>query len=238
MSSLISSRKRDGAGPLGSFDNSIDPIKFSRRCNIARSFKTALALLSFFFVQISSGMSADNEKPVFIASKSAAQKCISKQKALEKFASKSKPGQRLRTQFFEDEINSYLALNLSPNYHPCLKSLIVTFEWDKVHAVALLDFDRLESTSAGFLPKIIGLILSGTHTISASGQLVSNNGSAYYRLEQARLDNSTLPKSLVKEVISFVGSKQNPPWDPLQPSKLPDKIEKVRVFPGYIIAYQ
>jgi hypothetical protein len=157
---------------------------------------------------------------------------------LEKFAAKRKPGKSQKIQFLENEINSYLAINLSRKYHPCLKSLIVTFEWNKVHAMALVDFDRLESSSKGLFPKLIGLMLSGKHTISATGQLISDNGNAYYRLEEARLDESTLPKSLVEEVISLIGRNQNPPWDPLQPCKLPNKIEKIRVYPGYIITYQ
>jgi hypothetical protein len=85
---------------------------------------------------------------------------------------------------------------------------------------------------------LMSLMFSGTHTLSASGQLQSKDGNARFYLEQARFDNSTLPRSLVEEIISAVGKKQNPPFDPLQPSRMPYKIERVDVHRGYIIVYQ
>jgi len=135
-------------------------------------------------------------------------------------------------------VNSYLALDLSPKYNPCLKSLRMTFEEERLEAVAGIDFDRLGTASTKFLPKVIGLILSGTHNISARGQLLSKNGNANFLLEQARFDNSTIPRSLVEEIITTVGRKQDPPFDPMQPSKMPYEIQKVDVHPGSIVVYQ
>jgi hypothetical protein len=76
------------------------------------------------------------------------------------------------------------------------------------------------------------------HKLTARGQLLSGNGKASFRLEQARFDNSTLPKALVEEIITAVGRKQNPPFDPLQPSQLFYDIDKVDVHPGHILVYQ
>jgi hypothetical protein len=101
-----------------------------------------------------------------------------------------------------------------------------------------VDFDRLGGTSTRFLPKLLGFMLSGVHTITTQGRLVSGNGKASFRLEQARFDNSTLPKALVEEIISAVGRKQNPPFDPLQPSQLFYGIQRIDVHTGYILVYQ
>lgn len=177
-------------------------------------------------------------KPSYKASKTAAEQCSSKLKAMEEFTVERKPGRKQKTRFSEDEVNSYLALELSPKYHPCLKSLVVTFEENRLQAIASIDFDRLGTASDKVLPRIIGLVFSGMHTITARGQLVSKNGKANFNLEQARFDNSTLPKYLVEQIITAVGRKQKPPFDPLQPSEMPYEIEQVDVHPGYIITYQ
>lgn len=173
-----------------------------------------------------------------IVSRAAADRCGTKLKTLENFAKQKKPGQQQTTRFSEEEVNSYLALDLKPKYHPSLKSLTVEFEQDRLQAVAEVDFDRLGATSAKLLPKLIGLMFSGTHTISAKGKVVSGGGKAHFRLEQAQFDGSTIPKPLVEEIITAVGRKQNPPFDPLQPTELFHDIQKVEVRPGYVLVYQ
>ncbi len=135
-------------------------------------------------------------------------------------------------------MNSYLDLDLSSQYNSCLKRLTLKFEEDKLQGAVAVDFDRLRGTSTKFLPKLLGFMLSGVHIITARGQLVSGNGKASFRLEQARFDNSTLPNALVEEIISAVGRKQDPPFDPLQPSQLFYNIQRIDVHTGYILVYQ
>jgi hypothetical protein len=178
------------------------------------------------------------DAPALIASKKAAAQCDSKLKILEDFADKHKSGQTQTTKFSEDEINSYLALDLKAKYHSSLKSLIVSFSENRFEANAAIDFDHLEATSTKFLPKLIGLMFSGVHTLAADGQLLSKEGKANFRLEKAQFDGSTLPKYLVEEIITAVGRKQNPPFDPLKPSQMPYEIDRVEVHSGYIIVFQ
>jgi hypothetical protein len=173
-----------------------------------------------------------------VVTKAAAERCNLKLKALQDYAVHPKAGRVQTTQFSEDEVNSYFALVVSSQFNPCLKSLTFRFEEDRLQGDAIIDFDRLETSSGKLFPKVLSLLLSGVHTITARGQLVSGNGKASFRLEQARFDNSTLPKALVEEIISAVGKKQNPPFDPLQPSQLFYGIQKIDVHSGYVIAYQ
>jgi hypothetical protein len=140
-------------------------------------------------------------------------------------------------KFSQNELNSYLALDLKPKYHACLKSLVITFEQDTLQGVADIDFDRLEESSSKMGPKLLGLMLSGTHTLSARGKLVSKNGKAFFQLEQASFDGGTLPKSLIEKIISLVGRRQDPPFDPLKPSELPYGIDHVDVHSGYAIVF-
>jgi hypothetical protein len=170
--------------------------------------------------------------------RAAADRCDAKLKILESYASHRRTGGGQKTQFSEDEVNAYLALDLSSKYHPCLKSLTVTFEEDRLQGVAMIDFNRLGKGSTKVLPKLLSIIFSGVHAIKARGRLVSGNGKAYFRLEEARFDNTALPKTLVEGIITAVARKQNPPFDPLQPSKLFYGIQKADFHPGYILVYQ
>jgi hypothetical protein len=144
-------------------------------------------------------------------------------------------GQTIR--FSQNELNSYLALDLKPKYHPCLKSLVITFEEDTLQGVADIDFDRLEESSSKIGPKLLGLMLSGTHTLSVRGKLVSKNRKAFFQLEQASFDSGTLPKSLIETIISLVGRRQDPPFDPMKPSEMPYEIDHVDIHGGYAMVF-
>jgi hypothetical protein len=239
MSSLISSPKHGGAEHSGLFDNLRNPSKLARRSVIASYGRAALLLSSLIFPWCSAAVvPAGRDILAFTASKAAAERCSLKLQSLEDFSVKRKSGQNQTTRFSEEEVNSYLALYLGPKYHPCLKSLLMTFEEDRLKCVAAIDFDRLGTASTKFFPKIIGFMFSGTHTITAHGRLLSKNGNANFQLEQANFDSNALPKFLVEEIITAVGRKQNPPFDPMQPAKMPYKIERVDVHPDYILVYQ
>lgn len=181
---------------------------------------------------------AETEKSESGISIAAAKKCELKLKKMEDFLEKRKPGGRNTTRFSEKEVNSYLAYNLSKEYHPSLKKLVTAFKKNQLQIAVSVDFDRIGATSNKLLPKIMGLLLSGTHTIDAQGKLVTSKGNGYFVLEQARFDNKVLPKAFVERVITAVGQKQNPPFDPLQPSKMPYEIKEVDMRQGYIIVYQ
>jgi hypothetical protein len=170
--------------------------------------------------------------------RAAADRCNAKLKAMEDYSAHPKTGRVQTTRFSEEEVNSYLALDLSSKYNSCLKGLKIKFEEDRLQGVALIDFDRLGKTSTRFMPKLLSFMLSGVHTITARGQLISGNGKASFRLEQAQFDTTTLPKALVEEIITAVGRKQNPPFDPMQPSQLFYDVQKIDVHTGYVLAYQ
>lgn len=235
MSSLTSLPKRGGFEHSKLSGNTRGSLK------ITACFIIAASLL-FVLPEILAGdtETAKDEKaaPAFVATKVAAAQCRAKLKSVEDFADRNKAGQTQSTRFTEDEINSYLALDLKPRYDASLKNLVVHFKEDSLQAIVSVDFDQLGSTSSKFLPRLIGMMISGIHTITANGKLLSKNGKANFVLGQALFDTSTLPKFLVEEIISAVGRKQKPPFDPLRPSRMPYEINRVEVHPGYIMIYQ
>ena len=181
---------------------------------------------------------AESDTAERITSKTAALQCQSKLKNLDDFANKRKPGQTQTTKITGEEINSFLALILKPKFHPSLKNLAVDFHENRMRAVATINFDHLRSAGTKLLPKLIGLIFSGVHTITAEGQVPCKSGRARFVLEQARFDDRALPKYLVEEILSAVGRKQRPPFDPMQPSRMPYEINRIEMHAGYIILYQ
>lgn len=220
MSSSTSSPRRAGAERCRSFGDA--GVSVAKR----------LAAVLFGIVVLSGVAEASN------VSRAAAESCNAKVRRLHAYAANKQPGRTQATRLSEDEINSYLAFHLSSKYHPSLKSLAVSFEEKRVKALVEVDFDRLGKKPGGLLVKLFDLLFSGTHSVMTRGQLITGAGKGHLLLEEAAFDGRTLPKGLVEEIISAVGRKQNPPLDPLQPSRIPHGIQKVEVHAGYVIVHQ
>lgn len=174
-------------------------------------------------------------------SKAAADSCDAKIKRLEAYAATAIPAANIgkqMTRLSENELNSYFDLVLRPLYHPCLKSLRFVISEARVQASANIDFDHLELNNSPLLAGLLRTLLSGEHSMTVMGAVISGDGKANFRLDEAHFDSLTLPNLLVSEIISAVGRKQNPPLDPMQPSTLPYQIQKVDLHSGYIVAYQ
>ncbi len=171
-------------------------------------------------------------------SRAAAQSCDAKIRRMEAFDAAADKGKSLNTRLTEEELNSYLAIVLSPNYHPSLKSIQLKFDEGRLQGMARVDFDRLELGSNPLLSGLTRRMLSGIHELKVIGSLVSGSGKANFKLDEATFDGVALPNVLVTEIISAVGRKQNPPFDPMTPSPLPYSIQKVDVHSGFILVYQ
>lgn len=171
-------------------------------------------------------------------SREAAERCAEKIREMERFIPEKASGKSLSTPFTEEEINSYLQLVLKPRYHPSLRSLQVRFEQDRLRTRAVIDFDRLRTSSTGLFRNLLAYMFSGTRTLDADGRLHTGNGRGRYELEQARFDGRVLPSGLVHEIIAAVGMRQTPPFNPTEPSTLPYGIERVDIEPGRLVAHQ
>jgi hypothetical protein len=78
----------------------------------------------------SAAQSAD--QPATAISKAASDGCARKIRELEAFANAPEKLGARKTRFTQAEINSYLALELKPKYHPSLQNLALAFEEDKL----------------------------------------------------------------------------------------------------------
>jgi hypothetical protein len=163
--------------------------------------------------------------------------CGVKVRRLQDFAATPPSAKRQDTDFTQEELNSYLALELSPKYHPSLKTLTLRFEEARLQATAVVDFDRLGMNAKG-LARLFARLLSGTHTLTMRGKLRTESGKGSFVLDEARFDDTTLPNFLVEEIVSAVGSRQKPPFDPMQPTQMPYRIKTVDVRANHIVVHQ
>jgi hypothetical protein len=92
--------------------------------------------------------------------------------------------------------------------------------------------------STKMLTRLVANLFSGMHSLSMSGKLAARGGMANFILDVARFDDTALPNFLVEEIISAVGRKQKPPFDPMQPSRMPYAIDRVEVHREYILVCQ
>ncbi len=237
MSFSISSLKHGGAGHLKLSDNPRESLH-TARCPVVPSFCRGMFSRAGLCLFIALAAPAEPISSPSANTVAAAERCRLKIKGLEKFSASAEFGQKQSTRFSEEEVNAYLEVDLRPGYHPSLKNLQIRFERNRLQAETVIDFDRLGSTPDYPVQGILGALFSGIHTLSAQGQLVSGNGKAYFKLDRARFDESILPGFLVEQIITAVGKSQDPPFNPLEPSQIPYKIESVDVFSGYIMVYQ
>lgn len=183
-------------------------------------------------------LAMQSSSPVGDITKAAADSCDAKISRLEAYDAAHNPAVRQTTRFSEAEWNSYLAIVLKPNYHPSLKEIRLKFEEGRLQAVATIDFDSLNFSSTKSLNNLMRSMLTGVHALTVWGRLISDAGKANFQLDEARFDTITMPNLLVVEIMSAVGRRQDPPFDPTQPNNLPYNILKVEVHSGYIVVYQ
>lgn len=191
-----------------------------------------------FIAAAAFGSGSSTSKVAAAVSRSAADSCAQKVRTLEEHAAKPGKKKKQNTRISEEEINSYLAYELSSKYHPSLKSIVVDLEEAKLHGVAAINFDHVNKNSTRFLKKLLARMFAGEHELSVKGALLARAGKVSFQVHEARFDGTPLPIILVEEIMSIVGRNQKPPIDPTQPSQLPYGIQSVEVHSGYIIIHQ
>ncbi|MEJ2247259.1 MAG: hypothetical protein P8Y80_14460 [Acidobacteriota bacterium] len=159
-------------------------------------------------------------------------------KEIEDFAAQEEADKEMATRLTEEEVNAYLSLDINSDNQSCLKNMRMAFKQDLMEGISSVDFDCLRDTSSKTFSAIILRLFSGTHVITARGTIVSGDGKGHIQLEQVRFDDSVLPNFLVEQAVAAVCGKQDPPFNPMQPSALPYNIKKITIHPGYIMVYQ
>jgi hypothetical protein len=139
-----------------------------------------------------------------------------------------------RTDFGDDELNSYLQLRLAPKFPTGVADPSVTLVGKgRVSGKATVDLDNIRKKSSGgwFDP---AAYLSGRLPVTATGTLTTDQGSGRFQFESADVSGIPVPKTLLQELVSYyTKSPELPNGVNLdQPFDLPSNIQKIDVQPG------
>jgi len=217
--------------------NAADSFPDERR-RISRADRALVLIMLLLLAKGAVGAEPRNVESELVISKAASEQCARKFREIEEFDSKPNSQKEKTTQFSQDEINSFIALELRSNFSGSLKNLQIRFNEDNLQVDAVVDLDSFGAASARLSEKLLAAVMSGVHPLRATGSLHAKDGKAYFEFTEAYFDDHILPKFLVEEIISGVGRRQKPPFDPLQPFQIPYHIKSVDVKPGMIIIYQ
>ncbi len=132
----------------------------------------------------------------------------------------------------EAELNAYLTAQLRQQGQQAVESLSVTLKEGTFLTSIEVDTDQLELKGDALTLGFLRLLLQGKQTLEIEGTLEAENGIGTYLVQEARLSGFPLPANLVNDLLSSVGQKQNPPFDPTQPFPMPFSIESVTFHPG------
>lgn len=133
------------------------------------------------------------------------------------------------TQFSEEEVNSYLALELASRYPSGISDVQVRFLPGRILGTSQVDFAKLKAahrTSGG----MADYLFWGIHTLSVEGGFSAIDGVGQFDLESVSLDGFTLPQRLVDLLIETFLKPRFPSLALNRPFRLPYSIDRVQVM--------
>jgi len=142
-------------------------------------------------------------------------------------------GGALRTEFSEEEVNSYLAYEMASRYPPGVSNVQVSFLPGGIMGTSLIDFDAAKAvrpTPSGFT----GTLFWGKHTVAAEGSFSAIDGVGHFDLESVILDGVKLPQAIVDLMIETILKPRYPGLALDRPFFLPFSLDKVQVMRGSI----
>lgn len=132
----------------------------------------------------------------------------------------------------EPDLNAYLAAKIKERPRKDVESLRIEMKEAIFTTFLKVDFDQVEIKGDSMTVGLLRALLRGSQTIEFDGRLRTDNGKGTYEVERATLNGMPLPPSLVNSILSAVGRRQDPPFDPMEPFDLPYGIKTVTVTPG------
>lgn len=138
---------------------------------------------------------------------------------------------------YEGDLNAFLKSQLEERQRNGIRDLSIRLSEGTITTYLKVNMDELElngeSVSLGFFKAL----LEGTQRLEVEGKLVAEDGIGTFTAERARLNDIPIPGSLVNRILSAVGRRQEPPFDPTQPFQMPYGIQRVTVEPGKVTIF-
>ena len=139
-----------------------------------------------------------------------------------------------RTDFDEDELNSYLQLRMAPKFPTGVADPTVTLVGQgRVSGKAIVDLDNIrKKSSGGWLDP--AAYLTGRLPVTATGTLTTDKGTGRFQVESAEVSGIPVPKTLLQELVSYYTKSPDAPngVNLDQPFDLPSNIQRIDVQSG------
>ena len=138
-------------------------------------------------------------------------------------------------QVTEEELNAYLSAQLHQQHQKAVESIVLLLKEGTFLTRVEVNVDELQFPVDDVTTAYLRLLLKGIQTLEIEGKLEAENGLATYRVQEARLSGIPIPARLVNNLLSSLGKKNDPPFDPTQPFEMPYGIQSFTFQPGKVM---
>ncbi len=135
----------------------------------------------------------------------------------------------------EGELNAYLSAQLHQQHQKAVESIALLIKEGTFLTRVEVNVDELQFPGDDVTTGYLRLLLKGIQTLEIEGKLETENGLATYRVQEARLSGFSIPARLVNSLMSSLGKKNDPPFDPTQPFEMPYGIQSFTFQPGKVM---
>lgn len=130
-------------------------------------------------------------------------------------------------EILEEDLNAYLAVELKKSEHPAVQDVAVRFHEGSFTTRLKVDMDKVEVKDQSMTAGLLASLMTGVQIIQVEGTLKTNKGTGTYVTRKAWLNDVPVPATLVDSLLSRIGRKNEPPFDPTEPFKMPYEIKEV-----------
>ncbi len=135
----------------------------------------------------------------------------------------------------EEELNAYLSAQLYRQDRKAVESIVLLLKEGTFLTRVEVNVDELRLPVDDVTTAFLRLLLKGIQTLEIEGKLEAENGLATYRVQEARLSGIPVPARWVNNLLSSLGKKNDPPFDPTQPFEMPYGIQSFTFQPGKVM---
>ena len=135
----------------------------------------------------------------------------------------------------EEELNAYLSAQLYQRRQKAVESIALFLKEGTFLTRVEVNVDELHLQGDDVTIGYLMLLLKGIQTLEIEGKLEAENGLATYRVQEARLSGIPIPARLVNKLLSSLGKKNDPPFDPTQPFEMPYGIQSFTFHAGNVM---
>ncbi len=135
----------------------------------------------------------------------------------------------------EKELNAYLSAQLYQQDQKVVENIDLLIKEGTFLTRVEVNTDELQVKGDDATIGYLRLLLRGTQTLEVEGRLQAEDGLASYLVQEARLSGISLPAPWVNSLLSSLGKRNNPPFDPTEPFDMPYGIRSVTFHPGKVM---